>query len=72
LGLKIIEADRKQTQLTDYWAIELGYRIQYGKTWWYNNFYDLNNGPEADLRQFYISLKWGGFIKGIVKPKKGR
>jgi hypothetical protein len=72
LGLKIIDSEQKKTQITDYAAFELGYRIQYGKTWWYNNFYDLNNGPEADLRQFYISFKWGGFIKGIVKPKKGR
>ncbi len=72
LGLKIIDPDGKQKQVTEYSAFELGYRIQYGKTWWYNNFYDLNNGPEADLRQFYISFKWGGFIKGIVKPKKGR
>jgi hypothetical protein len=72
LGLKIIDSEQKKTQLTDYAAFELGYRIQYGKTWWYNNFYDLNNGPEADLRQFYISFKWGGFIKGKNKPKKGR
>jgi hypothetical protein len=72
LGLKIIDSEQKKTQITDYAAFELGYRIQYGKTWWYNNFYDLNNGPEADLRQFYISFKWGGFIKGINKPKKGR
>lgn len=72
LGLKIIDSEQKKTQITDYAAFELGYRIQYGKTWWYNNFYDLNNGPEADLRQFYISFKWGGFIKGIVKSKKGR
>jgi hypothetical protein len=72
LGLKIIDSEQKKTQITDYAAFELGYRIQYGKTWWYNNFYDLNNGPEADLRQFYISFKWGGFIKGKNKPKKGR
>ena len=72
LGLKIIDSEQKQTQLTEYAAFELGYRIQYGKTLWYNNFYDLNNGPKANLRQFYISCKLGGFIKAINKPKKGR
>jgi hypothetical protein len=71
-GLKNIDLDKKQNHLAEYWALEIGYRLQLGKTWWSNTFYDISNGPEADVRQFYLSMKFGAFLKAKQKSKKER
>lgn len=68
LGLRMIDNNGLEKAFTQYAAIEIGYRHQFGNTLWNNYFHEINDGPEARLRQFYMSFKFGGMMKGKNKP----
>ncbi|MBM3440028.1 MAG: hypothetical protein FJX94_04130 [Bacteroidetes bacterium] len=69
IGIRALADEDERKAVTEYAIIEAGYRHQIGETWWQTQFMMLDNGPNAALRQFYISFKYGAFLKGKQKSK---
>lgn len=67
LGLRFPTNENADKQVGEYVAMELGYRHQMGDSWWNTHFAELNNSPDASFRQFYLSFKFGLFVKGKKK-----
>lgn len=67
LGLRFPTNENADKQVGEYVAMELGYRHQMGDSWWNTHFAELNNSPDASFRQFYLSFKFGLFLKGKKK-----
>lgn len=67
LGLRFTADENTSKPVGDYVAMELGYRHQMGDSWWNTHFTELNNSPDASFRQFYLSFKFGLFVKAKKK-----
>lgn len=70
IGIRGISENERSKNVSEYFAIELGYRTQLGYMGWNTFYHMLENSPEADIRQFYLSIKLGAFLKAREKSRK--